>query len=83
VVAAVYGFAIFLIGDEAGTPPLVIPFAAAVTFAAILIGRRRLLVSPVLAMFGLGYPDALALIAIWFVYWGGRLPQFSEIGLIK
>ncbi len=83
VAAAVYGFAIFLIGDEGGTPPLVIPFAAAVTLIAILIGRRRLLASPVLAMFGLGYPVALALFAIWFVYWGGRLPQFSEIGLIK
>lgn len=83
VAAAVYGFAIFLIGDEGGTPPLVVPFAAAVTIAAIRIGRRRLLASPVLAMFGLGYPVALALFAIWFAYWGGRLPQFSEIGLIK
>jgi hypothetical protein len=42
-----------------------------------------LLASPVLAMFGLGYPVALALFTIWFVYWGGHLPQFSEIGLIK
>ena len=83
VAAAVYGFAIFLIGDEGGTASMVIAFAAAVTFAAIRIGRRRLLSSPVLAMFGLGYPFALALFAIWFVYWGGRLPQFSEIGLIK
>lgn len=83
VAAAVYGFAIFLVGDEGGTPLLVVPFAAAVTFAAVWIGRRRLLASPVLAMFGLGYPVALALFAIWFIYWGGRLPQFSEIGLIK
>jgi hypothetical protein len=83
VAAVVYGFAIFLIGDEGGTPPLVVPFAAAVTVAAVRIGRRRLLASPVLAMFGLGYPVALALFAIWLVYWGGTLPQFSEIGLIK
>jgi hypothetical protein len=83
VAAAVYGFAIFLIGDEGGTPPLVVPFAAAVTVAAIRIGRRRLLASPILTMFGLGYPVALALFVIWFVYWGGRLPQFSEIGIIK
>lgn len=83
VAAAVYGFAIFLIGVEGATPPLVVPFAAVVTVAAIRIGRRRLLASPVLTLFGLGYPVALALFAIWFVYWGGRLPQFSEIGLIK
>jgi hypothetical protein len=83
VAAAVYGFAIFLIGDEGGTAPLVVPFAAAVTFAAIRIGRRRLQASPVLAMFGFGYPIALGLFVVWFVYWGGRLPQFSEIGLIK
>jgi hypothetical protein len=83
VAAAVYGFAIFLIGDEGGTPLLVVPFAAAVTVAAIRIGGRRLLASPILTMFGLGYPVALALFVIWFVYWGGRLPQFSEIGIIK
>ena len=81
--AIVYGFAIFLIGDEGGTAPLVITFAAAVTFCAIPIGRRRLLASPVLTMFGVGYPVALVLFATWFVYWGGHLPQFSEIGLIK
>ena len=67
--AAIYGFAIFLIGDEGGTPPLVVPFAAVITFAAIRIGRRRLLASPVLAMFGLGYPVALGLFVIRFVYW--------------
>jgi hypothetical protein len=83
VAAVIYGFAMFLIGDEGGTAPMVVAFAAAVTVTAFLIGRRRLLASPVLATFGLGYPVALTLFAIWFVYWGGRLPQFSEIGLIK
>jgi len=82
IAAAVYGFTLFLIGNEGGTAPLVVPFAAAVTLAAWPL-RRRLLPSPVLAMFALGYALALAVFAIWFVYWGGRLPQFSDLGWIK
>lgn len=79
---AIYGFALFLIGDEGGTAVLMILFALAVAFGAGLM-RRRVLASPVLTMFAVGYLVALAVFAIWFVYWGGRLPQFSEIGLIK
>ena len=45
--------------------------------------RKRLLGSPVVALFVLGYVLTLALFAIWFVYWGGRLPQFSDLGWIK
>ena len=82
VAAAIYGFTLFLVGNEGGTAPLMVPFAAAVTLAAWPM-RRRLLSSPVLAMFALGYALALILFAIWFVYWGGRLPQFSELGWIK
>lgn len=80
--AAIYGFAVFLIGDEGGTPPLVVPFCAAVAVAAWTM-RRRLLASPVLTMFGLGYAFALVLFAIWFVIWHGTLPQFSHLGWIK
>jgi hypothetical protein len=82
VAALIYGFALFLIADEGGTALLMIPFAIALTAAAWIV-RRRLLSSPTLAMFGLGYAFALLLFAIWFAYWGGTLPQFSEIGLIK
>ena len=80
--AAIYGFAVFLIGDEGGTPPLGVPFCAAVTVAAWTM-RRRLLASPTLTMFGLGYAFALLLFAIWFVIWHGTLPQFSHLGWIK
>jgi hypothetical protein len=80
--AALYGFALFLIGDEGGTAPLMVPFAAIVTVAAWPL-RKRLLSSPVAVMFVLGSTLALILFAIWFVYWGGRLPQFSEVGWIK
>jgi hypothetical protein len=81
--AAVYGFAFFLIVVEGGTAPLGVPFAVAMTFLGLRIGVRRVLRTPILAVFGSGYAVALLLFAIWFVYWGGRLPQFSEIGLIK
>lgn len=80
--AGIYGFTLFLIGDEGGTAPLLVPFAAAVTAAAWPI-RRRLLSSPILAMFVLGNALALILFAVWFVYWGGKLPQFSDLGWIK
>ena len=80
--AVIYGFALFLIGDEGGTGPMVILFAAAF-LAGSWVVRERVLASPVLTMFAGGYALALVLFGIWFVYWGGRLPQFSEIGLIK
>jgi hypothetical protein len=80
--AVVYGFAVFLITDEGGTALLAIPVALAIVMATWPV-RRRLLTSPVLAMFGAGYGLTLVLYAAWFVYWGGKLPQFSEIGLIK
>lgn len=80
--ALIYGFAVFLVGDEGGTPPLVVPFCAAVGVAAWTM-RRRLLSSPILTLFGLGYPFALVLFAIWFAIWHGTLPQFSHLGWIK
>jgi hypothetical protein len=78
----IYGFALFLIGDEGGTAPLMIAFAAAFIVAAWSV-RSRVLGSPVLTMFAGGYAVALVLFGIWFVYWGGTLPQFSDLGWIK
>jgi hypothetical protein len=80
--AAVYGFALFLIGDEGGTAQLMISFGAAFVVASWSI-RRRVLASPVLTMLAGGYALMVVLFAIWFVYWGGRLPQFSDLGWIK
>lgn len=82
VAAAIYGFALFLIGDEGGTAPLLLVFAVA--FVAVAWTQRaRVLASPVLTMLGGGYALMIVLFGIWFVYWGGRLPQFSELGWIK
>jgi hypothetical protein len=80
--ALIYGFAMFLIGDEAGTAPLMLAFGAAFVVAAWSI-RTRVLGSPILTMFAGGYGLLVVLFAIWFVYWGGRLPQFSDLGWIK
>src|SRR5207249_7773919 len=80
--AVIYGFALFLIGDEGGTAPLMVAFAAGFLVAA-WPSRGRVLASPVLTMLAGGYAVALLLFAVWFVYWGGRLPQFSELGWIK
>jgi hypothetical protein len=80
--AVIYGFALFLIGDEGGTAPLMVAFAAAFIVAAWSV-RSRVLGSPVLTMFAGGYAVALVLFGIWFVYWGGTLPQFSDLGWIK
>ena len=82
VAAVIYALALFLIGDEGGTAILMVPFAVVVTLACWPL-RQRLLASPVVAMFALGNALALLLFAGWFVYWGGRLPQFSDLGLIK
>jgi hypothetical protein len=80
--AVVYGFALFLIGDEGGTAPLMIVFGAAFVVAGWSI-RKRVLASPALTMFAGGYALMIVLFAIWFVIWGGRLPQFSDLGWIK
>jgi hypothetical protein len=82
VAALVYGFALFLIGDEGGTAPLMLTFGVAFLVVAWLV-RSRVRASPILFMFTGGYALMLVLFGIWFVYWGGRLPQFSDLGWIK
>ena len=82
VAGLVYGFALFLIGDEGGTAVLMIVFGVAFVFAT-LAAWRRAFASPILTMFTTGYGAVVLLFAAWFVYWGGRLPQFSELGWIK
>ncbi len=83
VAAAIYGFAYFLVVDEAGTPPLGVTFAVAVTVFAAVWARSRGLRQPELQLFTVGYPIAVVLFAIWAAIWHGQLPQFSHIGLIK
>jgi hypothetical protein len=47
----------------------------------MLLSRRRLRREPVSAFVLAGHLCALVLFAAWWVYWGGRLPQFTEVGL--
>lgn len=82
IAALLYGVTFFITFTEAGTAPLGLPFALAVTVFGFTIGRRQLRQQPVLAFFTLAQMIALALFVIWFVVNGFRLPQFSELGLI-
>ena len=81
--AAVYGFAFFLIAVEGATAVLAAAGGLLVTGLALRHGPRALLSRPTLAVFGAGYPVMLALLGIWFAYWGGSLPEFSALGIIK
>lgn len=81
--AVVYGFAFFLIAVEGQTAALAVAGGSLVALLALRRGVRDLLARPVAAMFGGGYVVMLALLATWFLYWGGRLPEFSSLGLIR
>lgn len=83
VAAAVYGFAFFLIAVEGATSVLAVCGGAIVTVIAARHGLRAMLRQPIQALFGLGYPVMLLLLGTWFLYWGGTLPEFSHLGLIK
>lgn len=77
-----YGITFFITFTEAGTAPLGIPFALAVTIFGLTAGRRHLRQQPLLAFFTIAQTIALLLFVIWFLVNGFRLPQFSELGLI-
>lgn len=81
--AAVYGFAFFLIAVEGATSVLAVAGGLLVTGVVLRRGLRDMLGRPAAVLFGAGYPVMLVLLATWFVYWGGRLPEFSQLGLIK
>ena len=83
VAAAIYGLAMFLISVEGGTAVLALAGGAVVTGIAARRGLQVMLSHPKSTLFGVGYPAMALLLGIWFVYWGGRLPEFSSIGLIK
>ena len=83
VAAAIYGLAMFLISVEGGTAVLALAGGAVVTGIAARRGLQVMLSHPKSTLFGVGYPVMALLLGIWFVYWGGRLPEFSSIGLIK
>jgi len=81
IAGLIYGFTFFDIVVEGGTGALGIPAAAALTVIPPWLSRGRLRQDPVAAFVFAGHLSAVVLFAAWWVYWGGRLPQFTEVGL--
>lgn len=78
----IYGFTYFMMIVEAGTAPLGVPFAAAVTIFGLFWGRKQFGKQPMTTFFVSGYALATLLIIIWAI-WQGGLPEFSEVGIIQ
>lgn len=83
VAGIVYGFGFFLIAVEGTTAILAAAGGLVIAAVAWRRGAAALLARPTAAVFGVGYPVMLILLGVWFAYWGGRLPEFSSLGLIK
>ena len=66
---------------EGGTGAFGIPAAVVLVLLPLATSYRRLHARPVAAFVLAAHGIALALFAGWWVYWGGRLPQFTEVGL--
>jgi hypothetical protein len=81
IAGLVYGLTLFIIVIEGETGALGIPAAVALILLPLLLSRRRLQREPVSAFVLAGHLCAIVLFAAWWVYWGGRLPQFTEVGL--
>ena len=81
IAGLIYGFTFFDIVVEGGTGAFGIPTAAALTIIPLLVSRGRLRREPVGAFVFVGHLSAIVLFAAWWVYWGGQLPQFTEVGL--
>ena len=81
--AAVFGFALFLVTVEGATAILAAGAGLVVVALAVRRGLGAMLRDPIVTVFGAGHALMLVLLGTWFVYWGGRLPEFSALGLIK
>jgi len=81
IAGLIYGFTFFDVVVEGGTGAFGIPTAAALTIIPLLVSRGRLRREPVGAFVFVGHLSAIVLFAAWWVYWGGQLPQFTEVGL--
>lgn len=81
IAGLIYGFAFFDVVVEGGTGSFGIPAAAALAIIPPLLSRGRLRREPVSAFVFAGHLCAVVLFAAWWIYWGGHLPQFTEVGL--
>ncbi|HEX8941370.1 MAG TPA: hypothetical protein VF763_14545 [Candidatus Limnocylindrales bacterium] len=80
--AIVLGVAWWMVLIESGTAPLDIPLTIIGVALVAVAGRRRLASRPIAAILGGAGALTLLLVAGWAVCWGGRLPQFTEVGLL-
>lgn len=85
VIAAgiIHGFNYFITVVEAATTPLGVPFAVLVLLFAGIWGGAKLKQQPLLAFFLVTYLVACLFFLGWGLYWGGHLPEFSKVGIIK
>lgn len=81
--AAVFGFALFLVTVEGATAILAAGAGLVVVALAVRRGLGTMLRDPIVTLFGAGHALMLVLLGTWFAYWGGRLPEFSSLGLIR
>lgn len=81
IAGLIYGLTFFIIVIEGQTGAFGIPAAVALILLPLLLSRRRLGREPVSAFVLAGHLCAVMLFAAWWVTWGGRLPQFTEVGL--
>jgi len=79
----IYGLTYFLTVVEAGTTLLGVPFAVLAVLFIMVWGRKNLKQEPLVTFFLCAYLLAIILFAVWAIVNGGRLPEFSEVGLIK
>jgi len=63
------------------TVAVLVSLLLALTVIPLLTSRGRLRREPVSAFVLAGHLSAIVLFAAWWVYWGGHLPQFTEVGL--
>ena len=84
VIAAgiIYGFTYFLTIVEAGTTLLGVPFALLAVLFILVWARKRLKEEPMVTFFLCAYLLAILLFGIWAILNDGRLPEFSEVGII-
>ncbi len=80
--AGLLGLAWWMVLIESGTAILDVPLTAAGLLLVVLARRRGRAVPPIAAILGAAAGVTIVLVAAWAIIWGGRLPQFTEVGLL-
>ena len=77
----IHGFNYFIDIVESATTIIGVPFAVGVVLFTLIWGRQNIRQQPILAFFFVSYMVACLFFLGWGLYWG-RLPEFSEVGII-